>query len=477
MRRILGSLVVRIGFAFLLGLLLLQIVIIAAALWNDGRPAIFRLVSPHQAAAIATALESASPAEQSKFIAALSDGPFVVHLQPAFPDDQARGNQGAAPYLKKLYGKYAFELEGRSFQVQARSDDALIAFTNGRIGSSSAVRLLVGLKTGGVVVIERAPVLLQRLIARFALIGGATGAILLLIMLFCIQQMVLPANRLARAAHKLATSINMPDLPTSGAAEMKMLATAFNDMKRTIRELMEERTRILAAIAHDLRTYLTRLRLRVDFIDEEDQQTRAISDLDEMGFLLDDTLTFAQDTALPRPTHPHAIDACEEVRSFVRTRQEIGEPVDCRIASTEPLLVRCASLTLRRMLGNLTQNALRYGKIAHLDAYRQDNWIRIVVEDEGPGIPPEAFARLMKPFERLEPSRNRHSGGAGLGLSIVLGLASAQGGELTIENLSNGGLRATIRLPAITSQSSSGAPIKRTVQSKTESTRLLRHRD
>jgi signal transduction histidine kinase len=452
MRRILGSLAVRIGFAFLIGFTLLQIVVVAALLWNDGRPAVFRLVSPHQAAAIATALEATSPVQQSKLIEALNDGPLTVHLQPAFSDDGVSSTRGHAPYLEKLYEKYAFELEDRAFQVQARRDATLTSLSGGRLGEPGAVRLQVRLKTGGVVVIERAPVLLQRLIARFALVGGATGVILLLIMLVCIEQMVRPANRLARAAHRLAANIDIPDLPTSGALEMKMLATAFNDMKRTIRGLMEERTRILAAIAHDLRTYLTRLRLRADFIDDADQQTRAIRDLDEMGLLLEDTLLFAQDTTGPRLAHPHPIDASAEIRSFVEMRREIGEPVDCRIGNGALLLVRCTSLTLRRMLANLTENALRYGKTAHLHAWRQDGWIRIAIEDEGQGVPPEAFARLMNPFERLEPSRGRHTGGAGLGLSIVLALAKAQGGELTIENLPDGGLRATIHLPAVAEQ-------------------------
>jgi two-component system, OmpR family, osmolarity sensor histidine kinase EnvZ len=451
MRRILGGLAVRIGFAFLIGFTLLQMVVVAAILWNDGRPAVFRLVSPHQAAAIATALEATTPFQQSKLIEALNDGPLIVHLLPAFSDGLATGTQGHAPRLEKLYEKYAFELEGRAFQVQVRRDATLTSLSGGRLGEPGAVRLQVRLKTGGVVVIERAPVLLQRLIARFALVGGAAGAILLLIMLVCIQQMVRPANRLARAAHRLATNIDMPDLPTSGASEMKTLATAFNDMKRTIRKLMEERTRVLAAIAHDLRTYLTRLRLRADFIDDADQQRRAIRDLDEMSLLLEDTLLFAQETAAPRFKHPHPVDVVGEIRTFVEMRQGIGEPVDCRIGNGAPqLLVHCTSLTLRRMLANLTENALRYGKAAHLGAGRLDGWVRIDIEDEGPGVPPEAIARLMNPFERLEPSRGRHTGGAGLGLSIVLALAKAQGGELAIENLPGGGLRATIFLPIAT---------------------------
>src|SRR6185312_13759019 len=328
MRRILGSLVVRIGVAFLLGLVLLQLVVVAATLWNDGRPILFRLISPRQAAAIADALEAVSPSQQTKLLAALNDGPLAVHLQPKFSEDGARGVGNKAPYLEKLYGKYASELGGRPFQVQARAGSTLASLSHGRLGTPGAVRLLVRLNSGGVVVIEREPVLLQRLIARFAFVGGAIGAILLLILLFCIQQMVVPANRLARAAKRLAADIDIDDLPARGASEMKMLAVAFNDMKRTIRELMQERTHTLAAIAHDFRTYLTRLRLRADFIQDPNQHERAVRDLDEMGLLLDDTLLFARQATAAASEHLHLIDANQEIRAFVAMRQEIDDRVD-----------------------------------------------------------------------------------------------------------------------------------------------------
>lgn len=448
MRRILGSLVVRIGVAFLLGLVLLQLVVVAATLWNDGRPILFRLISPRQAAAIADALEAVSPSQQTKLLAALNDGPLAVHLQPKFSEDGARGVGNKAPYLEKLYGKYASELGGRPFQVQARAGSTLASLSHGRLGTPGAVRLLVRLNSGGVVVIEREPVLLQRLIARFAFVGGAIGAILLLILLFCMQQMVVPANRLARAAKRLAADIDIDDLPARGASEMKMLAVAFNDMKRTIRELMQERTHTLAAIAHDFRTYLTRLRLRADFIQDPNQHERAVRDLDEMGLLLDDTLLFARQATAAASEHLHLIDANQEIRAFVAMRQEIGDRVDYHTPCSAPLRIRCSPLALRRMLANLTDNALRYGGTAHVATARKDGWIEISIEDEGPGAPPETFMRLVKPFERLEPSRNRRTGGAGLGLAIVTALAKAHGGTLILENLARGGLRAALLLRA-----------------------------
>jgi signal transduction histidine kinase len=444
MRRILGSLVVRIGLVFLLGLVLIQGVIAAALLWPDGRPTIFRLVSPHEAVTIAKALEASADRQRPLFLAALNAGQLTVHMVPDFPAEIVGGHSDDAPYLKRLYGGYAYVLEGRAFEVQAKGDAAL-PVRRTWLGQPGAVRLLVRLKTGGVVVIERAPVLIQRLFERFAVIAGAAALVLLLVMLVCIQQMVRPTQRLAQASRDVAANIDTPDLPVTGAAEIRTVSLAFNDMKHTIRGLIDERTRMLAAIAHDLRTYLTRLRLRTDFIADGDQQERAIRDLDEMGLLLDDTLMFAREATGPRAEVP-AMDVAQEIHDFVSLRQEMGDPVTQLDPPAAAVRARCAPLAFRRMLSNLTDNAIRYGKAARLSARHDGDTVRVSVEDDGPGVPPETMARLMRPFERLEPSRGRGTGGAGLGLAIVKALANTQGGDLAIENVNGGGLRATIIL-------------------------------
>jgi len=239
----------------------------------------------------------------------------------------------------------------------------------------------------------------------------------------------------------------MADLPVTGATEIRILSAAFNDMKHTIRGLMDERTRMIAAVAHDLRTYLTRLRLRADFIAEPEQQARAIEDLKEMGLLIDDTIMFAREATGRGDSVAAIIDVGREVRDFISLRQEIGEPVS-GTADGPALMARCAPLALRRILANLTDNALRYGKTARLQTHAEAGKVMIVIDDDGPGVPEDAVARLMEPFERLEPSRGRRTGGAGLGLAIVKALAKSQHGNLRIENRPEGGLRATVILAA-----------------------------
>jgi signal transduction histidine kinase len=437
---LLGSLVVRTAIAFLLGLALLQVIIAVAVVWPDGDPALLRLVSPHEADAIAGVLETAAPAQRQAMLDALNNGQRVVRLLPDFP---ANGRSSA---VGRLFGRlsdgYAGQLHGRDFKVLARPESRLIA------RGAAGVRLAIRLKTGQVVLIERPPVILRRLAARFAFIAGSAALVLLLVMLFCVQQMVLPALRLARATRELAGDIGAPDLLLSGAAEIRTAAAAFNEMKQTIRALMDERTRMLAAIAHDLRTYLTRLRLRAEFIDDPDQRARAVRDLNDMGLLLDDTLMFARDEARRAQTARDVVDLRSEIAAIVEWRREVGEPVDTRVRAGPPMLARCSPMALRRILGNLTDNAVRYGKAAHLDAWRDDSAVWLAVDDDGPGAPPEMFARLVQPFERMEPSRGRQTGGAGLGLAIVKALARSQGGDLVLENRDVGGLRAAVRLPA-----------------------------
>jgi signal transduction histidine kinase len=447
MRGIFASLAFRIGAAFFLGLLLLQIVIAAAMIWPDGRPAIFRLVSPSQAAVMAQAIESVSGQQRDLLVAALNSGSLIVHLEPPSLHTKGPGEE-AAPYLTRLYHRYATELTGRDFSVEGRGDQIMQERGYAAGGPPGAVRLLVHLSTGDVLVIERAPMLLQRLVARFAIIGGAVTAIVLLVLIYCIRAVVMPARRLAQATRDLAVDINTPDLPARGATEIGMLAVAVNDMKHTIRGLMNERTRMLAAIAHDCRTYLTRLRLRVEFIDDPHQHARAIRDLDDMGLLIDDTLVFARETTAAPERAPERCDVVTELKSFTKIRNEVGEPVTLTGPTARHLEAQCAPLALRRMLANLTDNALRYGKTAELSVLREGNIIRLSVADRGPGVPDDELKRMLKPFERLEPSRGRQTGGAGLGLAIVSALAKSQGGDLKIENRSEGGLCATLSLPA-----------------------------
>ena len=449
MRLASDSLVVRIGAAFLIGAVVFQLALMVVVFWpgGPGRP-LFSLVSPTQAMAMAQALEDAPPDLRPTIVRALNGDAVVIHLEPSFPADDPAAPSRPAPRLERLFARYAEGLGGRPFRVQVRSGAKVSGTPEQGVGAAGPVRLAVSLRTGEVMVIERtrAPVV-RRFLDRAVVIGALGVAILGLVLLACLGQTAGPISALAASARTFARDLATPDLPLRGAREIKDLSAAFNEMKQTIRALVEDRTRVLAAIAHDLRTYLTRLRLRAEFIDDPDQRQRAVADLDEMSLLLDDTLTFAREVDAAGAPRQQSVDVAAEIDGLVLTRKEMGQNVTTVAREPQALVADCAPLALRRMLANLVDNAVRYGGSAMLSAWRQGDQIWVTVEDDGPGVPRDALTRLTAPFERLEGSRGRQTGGAGLGLAIVQALADSQGGELVIENRAQGGLRAALGLP------------------------------
>jgi two-component system, OmpR family, osmolarity sensor histidine kinase EnvZ len=447
MRRWLGSLQVRISAIFLFGLFAVQVAILLAALWPDGRPLFFRLVDPRDAREIAEAIEAAPRALRPAIVSAASNGGTTVEILAGFPAEGAgAGSVRPAPHLEERFRRFSSELRGRPLRVQTRDGTLFARPLQAGATPRGPVRILVGLRTGEVLAIERAPRLLQLLADRYMAVAIVVAVILLAMLLTLSRQVLRPLERLARASEAFGQSVDAPDAVVGGARELKALASAFNAMKARIGGLVGERTHMLAAIAHDLRTYLTRLRLRADHIGDARHRARAIDDIDEMRLLLDDILLFARSDA-GADESVALIDARTEAVAYVSMRRDAGDEVAVA-AQDAGLLCRCGPLAFRRILGNLIDNAIRYGGRADVAVERQDDKVAIVVRDNGPGIPDALIARLTEPFTRLETSRGRHSGGAGLGLSIVKALAEAHGGTLHLANRSHGGLRAIVRLPA-----------------------------
>jgi signal transduction histidine kinase len=426
------------------------VLIATVLLWpspHEPGEGLFDLPVPTETVAIVEALESSPPATRPLVIKALNNTVTSVRLEPGFPPlspDLRRARE-----LEWMFSHYSRVLAGRPFRVEQRPGllPRLMSPARRRPPGPS-VRILVALRGGGVLVIEhRPPLILRSYLARGAAVTAATALALLAGLAIAMRQAARPVEALARAAHRFSIDQGAPPLPIGGPRELRELSRAFNDMQGRIRGLVEDRTRALAAIAHDLRTYLTRLRLRADFIEDIDQRQRAVRDIEEMSLLLEDTLTFAR----PAAGGPRDRSICEigrEVETFVSQRQELGEPVR-RVGDTAraSAWVACSRLSLQRMLHNLAENALRYGGGAEITHEAVAGVVEIEVRDRGPGIPAETLTRVTEPFERLESSRGRDTGGAGLGLAIVKSLAEQAGGTLILKNAADGGLRATLRLP------------------------------
>lgn len=268
--------------------------------------------------------------------------------------------------------------------------------------------------------------------------------------LWAVRRLTRPVRDLAEAAERLGRDVNAPPLPEHGPSEVATAARAFNTMAGRIRRFVGDRTQMLAAIGHDLRTPVTRLRLRAEFMEDDEQRRRMLADLGEMEAMITATLAFARDEAATEPAVPLDLAAlCRTVLDEAAdARPEAAERV--AYAGPERLVARGRPVALKRAVANLVNNALSYGGAARLRLLPPDaqgQGVRLVVEDEGPGIPPAELEAVFQPFRRLEASRNRETGGVGLGLPIARNILRAHGGDVVLRNRTNGGLTAEATLP------------------------------
>ena len=270
------------------------------------------------------------------------------------------------------------------------------------------------------------------------------GLAISLITVLVLRRMTRPLKGLARAADAFGRGLQVAPLEEDGPEEIRHTVHAFNLMQERLKRFVEDRTRMLAAIGHDLRTPITSLRIRAEFVEEEETRARIIETLDEMQRMIEAALSFLREEAAIEPAR--AVDLAALVESLVADGTDLGWQVDFR-AEARPVL-RCRPDSLRRALRNLIENAVRYGERARVLLERGRDEVRILVEDDGPGIPPEMMERAFEPFFRLEKSRSRETGGIGLGLAIARTIARSHGGDLRLANRPEGGLRAILTLPA-----------------------------
>jgi signal transduction histidine kinase len=251
-----------------------------------------------------------------------------------------------------------------------------------------------------------------------------------------------PLVALGEAAEALGRDINRPPLPQQGPKEVRRAAQAFNTMQARIVSYIRDRERFLAAVSHDLKTPITRLRLRAELLEDTALRAKFLQDLDDMETMTAATLDYIRGEYQREAGQPVAIMALLE--SIQADRQAMGQNVSVTgSAAAYP----AQPLALRRCLENLIDNAIKYGNEAHVLVKDTAQQLVIRIGDQGPGIPAQQLEDVFEPFHRLEDSRNRETGGAGLGLSIARSIVRAHGGELTLQNRHGGGLEAIVVLP------------------------------
>lgn len=261
--------------------------------------------------------------------------------------------------------------------------------------------------------------------------------------LVAVRVVTQPLALLGNAAEELGRDIQRPSLDEGGPLEVRRAARAFNTMQARLARFLRDRAQLLAAVSHDLKTPITRLRLRAELIEDPEQQAKFLRDLDEMEGMTRATLEFLRHANTREAVQP--VDVQALVETLQADSEALGQEVRIQGTVVSPYPAR--ALALQRCLANLVDNATKYGHRATVTVDDTTERLRICVADEGPGIPETELEQVFEPFYRLEQSRSRDTGGVGLGLSIARDVARAHGGDLVLRNRPHSGLEAVLTLP------------------------------
>lgn len=274
-------------------------------------------------------------------------------------------------------------------------------------------------------------------------VQGVSLAVLLMLSFLVVRSITRPLAALSDAAEAFGKGEPAPALPDSGSREFVNTARAFGAMRERIAQYIKDRERLFISISHDLRTPITRLKLRAELLDDDALRNEFEEDLDELDMLVKGALQCVKDNDLHE--NPTDIKLDPLIRRLVRSAELAGHSVGYQDSG---IAVRGKPLALKRAIGNLLDNALFYGERAQISVHSADGWNEISVRDHGPGVPEEAISSLLEPYVRLSHGRERNDTGMGLGLGIARGIVEAHGGQLLLANHPGGGLNAVIRLPA-----------------------------
>ncbi|VVM73178.1 Adaptive-response sensory-kinase SasA [Pseudomonas fluorescens] len=405
-----------------------------AGIW--ARPPIERTGLLEQIAATSRVIEAAPANLRPQLAAAASSAMLQVSWQAQradfdLPNDGLRLPASRVPVLQQLLGN------DRKIEVFSPSDwpngspqahyAAVVQLVDGSWLSFIPPERSWGLEFG----VRIAIVIALGLIATLLVAWVAT------------RQLANPLQRFTRAARRFGTDLRAPPIKLEGPDEIRQAIIAFNTMQAQIQHFIAERTHMLASISHDLRAPLTRMRLRSEFMEDLDHQGKLIRDVEEMQSMINAALAFfREDTHREQTT---AFDLSELLQTIVDDYRDQRINVD--FDGPAHLVYEGRPLGIKRVIVNLLENALKYAQRPVIALRRDEYSICIEVSDDGPGIPEAALEQVFDPFFRLEASRNRDTGGVGLGLSAARAIVREQGGELTLSNRSGHGLLARVELP------------------------------
>ena len=441
------SIAARMTIAMVLGLLLTQVVSAMVYLSDRGeeRPlhSIGELVK--RMASAVQLVESSQPSERQRIVGALDDPMLGVALHQGRPDFDPE--HIAAPlflqHLAEALGGTGREILAEKIRVPSLTP-VIGPLDNSNLHRVRVLRVGVALSDGTWLVFSasHSPDGVFRP-WRFSLWMALTILVVAGVSLWTARRMSAPLAAFTIAAENLVVNATAQPLPETGPRELRAATHAINQMQQRLSLFVEDRTRMIAAISHDLRTPLTRLRLRAEFIEDPETQAKVLADIAEMEAMTSATLAFARDDAQHEPRE--RVDLADMLHSLVDDRTDMG--LDAHFLGTWRLVVACSPVAIRRALANLIDNAINYGGKAVVSLRTDDGLAVIEICDAGPGIAEAERENVFRPFYRLETSRSRDTGGTGLGLSVARSIISGHGGAISLTNLDEGGLKVTVTLP------------------------------
>ena len=266
---------------------------------------------------------------------------------------------------------------------------------------------------------------------------GIMAVLLIIIVTLMVRRLARPLAKLTDSAERFGRGEEVGVLPEQGPVDIRKATHAFNEMQQRLTRFVQDRTRMLAAITHDLRTPITSLRIRAEMIEDEEMREKILETLAEMQSLTEAALDFARQEASNEETR--SVDLVALVDSLCQDLADVGQAVNFNAGDLERLTYACHPLALKRAFRNVIENAVRYGEKAEVELFQGAQEVCIAVRDHGPGISEQDHDRIFEPFVRLEESRSRETGGIGLGLAIARTVIRAHGGDITVSDGDGGG--------------------------------------
>jgi signal transduction histidine kinase len=461
-------------FGQMLVIMLLGLIVsyaIGAWIYSTDREAALRevggLAAANRIANLARLVEEAPADWRERIVATLSDRTFQVTLSDQKPNFTEQGDSGPVAQAISDYLSDRLDLDASRRPIVVASESASLSPGSGPFldhppmmmrgprrmmggwrmhgwAELVALDVAIPLSTGqwlsfNTALPEHVPSFSYQLIASMLVMT----IVLIVVAVWAAKRVTAPLRTLAEAAQRLGRDVNAPPIPDIGTIETRQASRSFNEMQIRLRELIDNRTRLLAAVSHDLRTPLTLLRLRAENASDPEEKERMLATLTEMDAMVSAILQYTRDEMTTEPVRRTDLTAL--IQSIVDDMADAG--MDVVFDPAPEVLVDCRSSALKRAITNLVDNAVKYGHKARVTLQAREKLVEIAIEDEGPGIPEKELARVFQPFYRVEESRNRESGGVGLGLAIAQSLVQKNNGTLSLQNRPSGGLRAQILLP------------------------------